>query len=90
MVCPLQVLRPTIFQIAQMARIVAAANQRSAIKELTDVDSRVFDRALRKTEDAEHVRIVRFVATIGAVHPGTLFKHHGGDATLCPYCKECE
>ena len=90
LMCPFQVLRPTIFQIAQRARTAFAAAHRSAIKELTDIDTRVFDRALRKTDDPDHIRTERFVATLGAVHPGVFFKHHGGDAAIRPCCEECE
>eukprot|EP00973_Karenia_brevis_P063434 8816763-Karenia_brevis.AAC.1 len=45
---------------------------------------------MAKTTDATHHKIIRYIATLGSVHQGTLHKFNriSHDDNICPFCKE--
>eukprot|EP00973_Karenia_brevis_P088194 12229058-Karenia_brevis.AAC.1 len=87
--CPYQLLKPTIFRFAVHARNKFAISQRSALKHATQIDEIVFHKAMARNDDVSHNRIVRYLATLGAVHKGTCQKYVDDDQdAICPFCNE--
>eukprot|EP00973_Karenia_brevis_P056577 7871083-Karenia_brevis.AAC.1 len=88
--CPYQLLKPTIFKLAILARNKHATTQRTILKHATQIDDSVYHKALNKLEDPAHIKIVRYLSTLGAVHQGSCHKYNNDNEQdkLCPFCND--
>eukprot|EP00973_Karenia_brevis_P063144 8779804-Karenia_brevis.AAC.1 len=54
---------------------------------MENADGRIFTTAMHEQSDTASRKIVKHIATLGAVHEGTYLKHYEAQTVLCPYCK---
>eukprot|EP00973_Karenia_brevis_P065769 9140791-Karenia_brevis.AAC.1 len=52
------------------------------------IDTKVFEKAVHQQQNTTNAKIIRYIATLGAVHEGTYTKHTDDPHVLCPYCNQ--
>eukprot|EP00973_Karenia_brevis_P036318 5008772-Karenia_brevis.AAC.1 len=85
---PYQLIRPQMQQRAIDARNKHAITHRTDLNGMQAVDTRVFNKAIQQQQNITDTKIIRYIATLGAVHESTYTKHTNDKPVLCPYCKQ--
>eukprot|EP00973_Karenia_brevis_P068768 9560447-Karenia_brevis.AAC.1 len=86
---PWQHLRSTLADVAMRALVTAESKTRSAMQGLTQVDHKVFSRAVAPL-DFHHTNIVTSSATLSLVDQGYLHRINNEQSSLCIFCQQEE